>query len=254
MNNFKDIQFDGSDNGFLGFSERLRDRLSKMGQQVSDSTPESPKKEQEVKAPSLELPNQDEKYSNIRDMISNALSRKAQFDAEQQDIEPSSGTITRAAPSPYALNNIPKDKETIQRYINDAAKRRGLNPDLMASMIEQESGYNPAAVSKTGARGLGQMFPAAFEDIRNSKLNPNADLYKNLSYNDLTKPENWRHQVDSALDYYNLLQNRTKSTDPREVLKTYYGGMGNQYAEQGYEHADKVLSKFNKTKQLLGKS
>src|SRR5678815_2674614 len=51
------------------------------------------------------------------------------------------------------------------------AKQRGLDPDFVHRLITQESGWNPAALSKAGARGLMQLMPATaaglgFTDIK----------------------------------------------------------------------------------------
>ncbi len=44
--------------------------------------------------------------------------------------------------------------------IYDAAKRRNVNPDLVAAIIRAESAFDPSAVSRKGARGLMQLMPA----------------------------------------------------------------------------------------------
>ena len=49
-----------------------------------------------------------------------------------------------------------------QRYgvlVRDAAEKHGLDEKLIHSIIQVESGYNPAAVSSTGAVGLMQLIP-----------------------------------------------------------------------------------------------
>lgn len=48
--------------------------------------------------------------------------------------------------------------------VSDAAARYGLDPALLAGLVQQESGWNPLAVSPVGAMGLGQLMPttAAF--------------------------------------------------------------------------------------------
>jgi hypothetical protein len=44
--------------------------------------------------------------------------------------------------------------------IFDAARRRNVNPDLVAAIIRAESAFDPEAVSRKGARGLMQLMPA----------------------------------------------------------------------------------------------
>ena len=49
------------------------------------------------------------------------------------------------------------------RYLDlarDAARRHGVPQDLFARLVQQESGWNPGAVSHKGAIGLAQLMPA----------------------------------------------------------------------------------------------
>ncbi len=49
--------------------------------------------------------------------------------------------------------------KTIQDHVADASNSTGIDPDFLDSVIHQESGFNPAAVSPKGARGLMQLMP-----------------------------------------------------------------------------------------------
>ena len=57
-----------------------------------------------------------------------------------------------------------------------AARRHGVPPDLFARLIQQESGWNPTAVSHKGAIGLAQLMPAT---ARALSVNPR-DVAQNL--------------------------------------------------------------------------
>lgn len=45
----------------------------------------------------------------------------------------------------------------------EAARRNGVPEDLFLKLVKQESGFNPAAVSPAGARGLTQLMPGTAE-------------------------------------------------------------------------------------------
>jgi soluble lytic murein transglycosylase-like protein len=49
--------------------------------------------------------------------------------------------------------------------INQAAHNNGIDPNLLASLVQQESGGNPNAVSPKGAAGLTQLMPGTASDL-----------------------------------------------------------------------------------------
>jgi hypothetical protein len=51
-------------------------------------------------------------------------------------------------------------KITLGEMIIAASKRNGIDPDLVSSLIQAESGFNPKAISPKGAQGLMQLMPA----------------------------------------------------------------------------------------------
>lgn len=53
--------------------------------------------------------------------------------------------------------------------VQEAAAETGLDPELIAAVAQAESGFNLAAVSARGARGLMQLLPVTWQE-----LNPNA--------------------------------------------------------------------------------
>ena len=58
----------------------------------------------------------------------------------------------------------------------DAARRHGVPVDLFLKLVQQESGFNPKAVSSKGALGLAQLMPGTARLLR---VDPH-DPYQNL--------------------------------------------------------------------------
>ena len=95
--------------------------------------------------------------------------------------------------------------------MNDANKN-GLDPFLVASLIRQESEFNPGAVSKANAYGLMQLLPSTGKGeakkvgmkgfTTNSLLNPSTNL--ELGTLDLRRSlDRYGGQVEYALAAYN---------------------------------------------------
>jgi soluble lytic murein transglycosylase-like protein len=61
-------------------------------------------------------------------------------------------------PATIACDPLPEDQ--ISPVIDEAAKREGIQPELLRRVISQESGFRPCAVSAKGAQGLMQLMPA----------------------------------------------------------------------------------------------
>lgn len=73
--------------------------------------------------------------------------------------------------------------KTIQDHVADASKNTGIDPDFIDSVIHQESGFNPNAVSKKGARGLMQLMPDTADKlgVRNS-FDPAENVHGGATY------------------------------------------------------------------------
>jgi soluble lytic murein transglycosylase len=73
--------------------------------------------------------------------------------------------------SPAEVRGLPRDFWTMlypQAFwpeVSQLAQTKGLNPYLVLSIIRQESAFNPAAISSSGARGLMQLMPTTAQEL-----------------------------------------------------------------------------------------
>ena len=90
--------------------------------------------------------------------------------------------ITGSPPSP-ALPVAGTNSESLNAMIEKYAGHYRLDPSLIRSIIETESGFNPKAVSPRGARGLMQLMPETAErmGVENS-FDPEQNINGGLRY------------------------------------------------------------------------
>lgn len=94
----------------------------------------------------------------------------------------------------------------MQNYASQVATQYGVPTDLFASVISNESSWNPSAQSGAGAIGLGQLMP---------------DTAANLGVN----PYDWQQNLTGSAKY--LSQLYTKFGDWTTAVAAYHAGPGN---------------------------
>jgi len=72
---------------------------------------------------------------------------------------------------PPAARGLPREfwtalyPQAFWSEISQQAQAKGLNPYLLLSIVRQESAFNPAAISSSGARGLMQLLPTTAQEV-----------------------------------------------------------------------------------------
>lgn len=146
---------------------------------------------------------------------------------------PPSSPAVRVAVMPPALG---RTATSIGAQIRDAAERHGLPEELVTAVIRVESGFNPRAVSRKGARGLMQLMPATaaqygIRDVFNPKENISGGV-RHLRY----LLDQFKGDVRLALAAYNAGENAVtrsggvpryrETQDYILKLEALYGRMG----------------------------
>ncbi|HUB77922.1 MAG TPA: lytic transglycosylase domain-containing protein [Bryobacteraceae bacterium] len=118
------------------------------------------------------------------------------------------GGVTAALPAPVssapiALECEPLPAPQVDSLVGQAAEREGVSPDLLRSVMKQESAFRPCAVSSKGAMGLMQLMPATAEQLgildpfdATSNLNGGAKFLRQLL-------DKYSGDIPKALGAYN---------------------------------------------------
>lgn len=76
-----------------------------------------------------------------------------------------------------------KTKEAILSYVKEISNKYGVEEKLVNALIKQESGFNPNAVSKVGAKGLMQLMPATAKSLGvKDAFNPKENIEGGVKY------------------------------------------------------------------------
>jgi hypothetical protein len=126
---------------------------------------------------------------------------------EPLEFEAESGESNSEVSNLVASNYLPEDRN-FESIIQDASQRYRVDAGLIRAVIKAESGENPSAVSRAGARGLMQLMPQTAAELGvTNAFDPTQNIMGGTSY------------LRSLLDRYR--------GDVKLALAAYNWGMGN---------------------------
>jgi soluble lytic murein transglycosylase-like protein len=95
------------------------------------------------------------------------------------------------------------DRDGVEKLVREAAERHHVDPALVRAVIETESHWNPAAMSRKGAAGLMQLIPTTAQRFGvNDAFNPKQNVDAGVKYLRLLL-ERYNGNLDLALAAYN---------------------------------------------------
>jgi soluble lytic murein transglycosylase-like protein len=119
-----------------------------------------------------------------------------------------------------------EDIDTIVDAVDDESQKKDIDPTIIFALIARESGYNPKAESKTGAKGLGQL--------------------KSFHYATLgiTDPFNCEQNARGVVRHISELLDKWKNERHNQLalaLASYNDGYGKVYRDGGKIDSDTMI-------------
>jgi soluble lytic murein transglycosylase-like protein len=132
---------------------------------------------------------------------------------------------TAPAPDPHEL-------------VSAAARKHGLPPKFVHSVVAAESAYRADAISRKGAIGLMQLMPATAQTYNADPKNPEQNVQAGTAYlrDLLLKYQNYSDQVPRALAAYNAgpgAVDRYKGIPPYRETQSYVDRVIRKYRAPG---------------------
>ncbi len=124
--------------------------------------------------------------------------------------------------------------------IHAAAVEHGIDPGFISCVIEAESGFNPGAVSRSGARGLMQLMPStAMRYGVDNPFNPEANIHCGT-----------RHLKSLLKKYQGSMKLALAAYNAGEDAVSKYNGV--PPFRETREYVSKILHNYNKSTALSG--
>jgi soluble lytic murein transglycosylase-like protein len=162
--------------------------------------------------------------------------RRGFEDIDQRPGSPLLGDLPPETPLPD--ESTPEGRELYESIIQEAAALHGVDEDLVRAVIQTESGFDPQAVSRVGAKGLMQMMPATAKRMGvEDPFDPRENIMGGVKYLRMLL-DKFKGNVPLALAGYNAgprKVTRFKGIPPYKETRGYVKKVLREMAEEESE-------------------
>jgi hypothetical protein len=152
-----------------------------------------------------------------------------------------SGTHLRSGRFSPETEDLVKGKqitsESVENAIDAAAKRHGVDPNLVRAVIKVESNFNPRAVSRKGAQGLMQLMPYTARNLNvTNAFDPNENVDAGVRHLKALL-QNYNGNLELSLAAYNAgsgAVDRNKGIPPYRETREYVRKITDLYQGQPF--------------------
>jgi soluble lytic murein transglycosylase-like protein len=140
------------------------------------------------------------------------------------------------------------DRDGVEKLVREAAERHNVDPALVRAVIETESNWNPAALSRKGASGLMQLIPTTAQRFGvNDSFNPKQNVDAGVHYLK-TLLERYNGNLDLALAAYNAGEgavDRAHGIPAFRETRNYVQRVQDAYFRPGSGRLDNAYTRAN---------
>jgi len=146
------------------------------------------------------------------------------------------------------------DRDGVEKLVREAAERHQVDPALVRAVIETESNWNPAAVSRKGALGLMQLIPTTAQRFgANNAFSPQQNVDAGVKYLK-TLLERYNGNLDLALAAYNAGEgavDRAHGVPAFRETRNYVQKVQNAYYRTGSGRLETVYTRANQIHRVV---